>query len=30
LRNEYGITKENNTILNNNNPLVLLWFNINS
>jgi hypothetical protein len=24
LRNEYGITKENNTILNNNNPLVLL------
>lgn len=24
LRNEYGITKENNTLLNNNNPLVLL------
>lgn len=24
LRNEYGITKENNTVLNNNNPLVLL------
>ena len=24
LRNEYGITKENNTILTNNNPLVLL------
>lgn len=24
LRNEYGITKENNTILNNDNPLILI------
>ena len=26
LRTEYGITKDNNKVLNNNNPLVLLWF----